>query len=166
MTSHDTSPPTTPPAPTRRGSRVEFSLARTVDLSPERAWAMLVDWPGHAEWVPMTSVEVDPEDPNRFTAWSGLGRRLALEDRMVTVEQTFDGEHGRCLVHKLGPVLVGEAEFTVAPGPTSGTAVVHWREDVHVPYLPGPLSGLTGRIGALLFAQALRRMERLGRRTS
>lgn len=161
MTSHDTSAPT----PTRRGTRVTFSLDRTVDLPSERAWAMLIDWPGHAEWVPMTTVDVDPDDPKRFTAWSGLGRRLALEDRMVTVEQSFDGERGRCLVHKLGPILVGEAEFTVAPGGTPGTTVVHWREDVHVPYLPGPLSGLTGRIGALLFRQALGRMERLGRRT-
>ena len=147
-------------------ARVHFTVRKHLPLPGRIAYDELVDWRGHAEWVPMTSVDVDPEDPNRFTAWSGLGRRLALEDRMVTVEQTFDGEHGRCLVHKLGPVLVGEAEFTVAPGPTSGTAVVHWREDVHVPYLPGPLSGLTGRIGALLFAQALRRMERLGRRTS
>ena len=89
-----------------------------------------------------------------------------LKDRMVTVEQTFDGERGRCLVHKLGPILTGEAEFTVAPGDTPDSAVVHWREDVHVPYLPGLLSTLTGRIGALLFRQAIGRMERLGRRTS
>lgn len=162
MTSHDTSAPTS----ARRGTRVVFELDRTVTLTPQRAWDMLIDWPGHADWVPMTTVDVDPTDPNRFTAWSGLGRRLALEDRMVTVEQTFDGERGRCLVHKLGPILTGEAEFTVAPGDTPGTTVVHWREDVHVPYLPGPLSSLTGRIGALLFRQAIGRMERLGRRSS
>lgn len=162
MTSHDT----TAQAPTRRGTRVTFALDRTVDLAPEKAWAMLIDWPGHADWVPMTTVDIDPDDPNRFTAWSGIGRRLALEDRMVTVEQSFDGESGRCLVHKLGPILTGEAEFTVVPGATAGTSVVHWREDVHVPYLPGPLSGVTGRVGALLFKQAIGRMERLGRKTT
>jgi len=142
----------------RRGNRVEFSLSRTLDLTADRAWEMLIDWPGHADWVPMTRVEVDPDDPNRFTAWSGLGR-LALEDRMVVREMDTESTPRRCVVDKLGPVLVGEAEFTVAPAPSGVASIVTWREDVHVPYLPRVLTGIVGRVGGALFSQALRRME-------
>lgn len=151
------------PVPARRGSRVVFELTRVIGLDATTAWTMLTDWAGHADWVAMTTVDVDPNDPRRFTAWSGPTRRLALEDRMVAVEEHFDAESGtgRCLVHKLGPVLVGEAEFTVAPGTAARTSVVHWREDVHVPYLPSPLSGIVGRLGALFFGRGLVRMEKV-----
>jgi len=151
------------PTPTRRGSRGKFSLSRTLDVTPDRAWALLIDWPGHADWVPMTRVEVDPADTDRFTAWSGLGR-LALEDRMQVREIDHDSDIRRCVVDKLGPILVGEAEFSVAAGPSEVTSIVAWREDVHVPYLPRVLTGIVGRIGAALFSQSLRRMTRPPRR--
>lgn len=163
--------PTTPVTPTenppvaRRGSRVAFELSRVVGLDATRSWEMLVDWAGHADWVPMTTVEVDPKDPARFTAWSGPIKKLSLEDRMVAVEQEFDAEtsRGRCLVHKLGPILIGEAEFTVSPGTAAGTSIIFWREDVHVPYLPSPLTGIVGRLGALLFGRSLVRMEKVAK---
>jgi len=148
------------PTPSRRGNRVEFSLSRTLDVTPDRAWALLIDWPGHADWVPMTRVEVDPDNPDRFTAWSGLGR-LALEDRMQVRDIDHDSDIRRCVVDKLGPILVGEAEFSVAAGPSGVTSIVTWREDVHVPYLPRVLTGIVGRIGAALFSQSLRRMARV-----
>ena len=107
----------------------------------------------------MTRVEVDPDNPDRFTAWSGLGR-LALEDRMQVREIDHDSDIRRCVVDKLGPILVGEAEFSVAAGPSGVTSIVTWREDVHVPYLPRVLTGIVGRIGAALFSQSLRRMAR------
>jgi hypothetical protein len=153
-----TEPPTTP---SRTGTRVAFELDRTVALAPEVAWRRLVDWPGHADWIPMTRVEVDTQDPARFVAWSGLGK-LALEDRMHAVEQEFDGVNGHCRVEKLGPVLVGEAAFTVAPGPTAGSSTVSWREDVAVPYLPKFLAPVAAKIGGLLFGASLRRMAKLG----
>ena len=160
---------TTTDSPTvaRRGSRVSFELSKVVGLEATRTWDMLTNWAGHADWVAMTTVDVDPDDPNRFTAWSGPIRALSLEDRMVAVESEFDAEtgRGRCLVHKLGPVLVGEAEFTVEPGTAPGTSVVHWREDVHVPYLPSPLTGPVGRLGALFFGRGLVRMEKVAKAT-
>ncbi len=145
------------PTPVRRGSRVEFSLSRTIDLTPDRAWEMLIDWPGHADWVPMTRIEVDPDNPDHFTAWSGVGR-LALEDRMQVREIDHDSDVRRCVVDKIGPVLVGEAEFSVAAGPSGVTSIITWRENVHVPYLPQILAGIVGRVGGALFSHALRRM--------
>jgi hypothetical protein len=144
---------------TTSGTRVNFSLERTLPIDSASAWAELTDWAGHAEWIPMTRVELDPDDPAAFVAFSGPGA-LALEDRMRATQSSFDGSSGRCLVAKLGPVLVGEAEFTVAPGPSADSAVVTWREDVTVPHLPGFLAPVAARIGAALFSWSLGRMAR------
>lgn len=144
----------------RKGSVVSFEIAEVVPVSPVVAWERLVDWPGHGKWVPMTRVEVDRDDPNRFVAWSGIGR-LALEDRMHADSLEFDGSKGRGHVNKLGPILVGDAEFTVAPGRSADECVVGWRETVVVPYLPAVLSPIVGRIGAALFRSSVRRMARI-----
>lgn len=160
MTDASTSqPPADSPTPPRRGARVVFDLDRTVALAPQQAWARLTDWAGHANWIPMTRVAVDPDDPARFTAWSGPGP-LALEDRMRATAMDFDGSSGRCHVDKLGPVLVGEASFTVAPGPDADTSVVTWHEDVVVPHLPGFLAPVAAAVGRLLFGWSLGRMAR------
>jgi len=140
-------------------TRVSFEVCRVVPMSSQRAWERLIDWGSHGEWIPATRVDVDPQDPDRFVAWSGIGR-LALEDRMHSLEQHFDGTAGRCRVAKLGPVLIGEAEFSVTPGLTPGTAVVHWREDVTMKRLPRLLSPVAARVGAVLFAQAIGRLAR------
>ena len=110
----------------------------------------------------MTKVEVDPNDPARFVAWSGLGR-LALEDRMHADSVEFDGSTGRGHVNKLGPVLVGDAEFTVAPGRLPSESIVGWRESVRVPYLPRVFAPLVARVGAMLFRSSLKRMARIAR---
>lgn len=152
---------TSPSSPTTsRGTRVAFDVAVIIPVAPEQAWRRLNDWGTHGDWIPMTRVEVDPADPARFTAWSGPGK-LALEDRMHAEPSSFDGTTGRCLVHKLGPVLVGEAEFSVEPGLTPGTTTVQWREDVSVPRLPGPLAPLVAWVAARLFALSLRRLARV-----
>lgn len=147
-------------ATARTGTRVAFDVAVVIPVSPSRAWERLNDWGTHGEWIPMTRMDVDPVDPTRFTAWSGLGR-LALEDRMHAEPAEFDGSAGRCLVHKLGPVLVGEAEFAIRPGLAAGTTVVQWREDVTVPHLPKPLAPIVAWVSARLFALSIRRMARV-----
>jgi hypothetical protein len=140
-------------------AKVVFEIERTLPLSPGEAWERLVDWPGHGDWVPMTRVEVDATDPSRFVAWSGVGP-LTLEDRMRVAEQHFDGESGACRVVKVGPVLTGEASFTVQPGAEPDTAVVVWREDVAVPHLPQFLSPVAAAAGKVLFGWSLKRMAR------
>jgi hypothetical protein len=149
------------PAPRGGGGRVVFQVCRTLPIPTDEAWRRLVDWAGHATWIPMTRVDVDPADPNRFVAWSGIGP-VMLEDRMEAVEQHFDGASGRCRVLKLGPVLVGEAEFAVFPGLTPGSSVVQWREDVTVRRLPRFLTSVASVLGGRLFAGSLARMVRHG----
>jgi len=149
----------TPTATNRRGTQIVFDLSRPVPLDPERAWRALTDWEGHGRWVPMTRVEVDPDDPNRFTAWSGVWR-LALEDRMLADVIEFDGTNGHCHVHKLGPVLIGEAEFWVSPGDGAGTCVVRWREDVRMRFLPRFLARPAAWLGRRLFLTGLKRMAK------
>jgi len=144
---------------TPSGTPVHFTLERTLPISSEAAWDELTNWAGHAEWIPMTRVKVDPGDPTAFVAFSGPGP-LALEDRMRAIESQFDGASGRCLVSKLGPVLVGEAEFTVVPGTSTTSCVVSWREDVTVPHLPRFLAPVAARIGVALFGWSLKRMAR------
>ena len=143
----------------RKGTQVAFQLTKTIPMSPERAWARLSDWSTHGEWIPMTRMQVDPADPNRFTAWSGLGK-LALEDRMQVVATSTDSDTKSCRVEKLGPVLVGEAEFTVSPAPNPNQCVVAWREDVSVPYLPSFLAPVAAALGKVLFGASIKRMAK------
>jgi hypothetical protein len=112
----------------------------------------------------MTHVDVDVNNPDVFTAWSGpgasgWGRRFALEDRMQAITTEFDAGYGHCVVHKLGPTLQGVAQLTVSPGPVPGTTSIHWHENVTVRRLPTFLSSLTGTISTALFNMALGRME-------
>jgi len=150
--------------PSGKGARVVFDVHRDVALDAETTWEALIDWAGHGDWVPLTHVDVDANDPDVFTAWSGLGasgwgRRLALEDRMQAITTEFDAGYGHCVVHKLGPTLQGVAQLTVSPGPVPGTTSIHWHENVTVRRLPTFLSSLTGTISAALFNMALGRME-------
>jgi hypothetical protein len=141
----------------KQRTRVVFDTDVVLKLPIEKAWAELIDWRGHGKWIPMTRVDVDPTDPNRFTAWSGIGK-LALEDRMLATGMEFDGMRGTCHVDKLGPVLVGFAELTVT---TQGTYTrVKWHEEVTVPFLPGFLSPLVGATSGWFFGYALRRLAK------
>lgn len=152
---------TTPNETRRRSNRVVFDADVTLDMPIDKVWAELVDWGGHGRWIPMTRVDVDPQDPNRFIAWSGLGR-IALEDRMHATEMAFDGQRGTCHVDKLGPVLVGFAELTVTAAGTDSAprTRVQWHEDVMVPYLPKFLSPVVAKASGLLFSIALKRLRR------
>ena len=141
---------------------VAFELSRIVPMTPELAWQRLTDWRSHGEWIPLTRVDVDPVDPDHFTAWSGIGR-LALEDRMQLIDRTVDECGRRARIAKLGPVLVGEAEFSVSAGITTESAVVQWREVVRVAHLPRILGPVAAWIGKCLFTMALGRMARTSR---
>jgi hypothetical protein len=145
----------------RRSNRVVFDADVTLALPIEHVWAELIDWGGHGRWIPMTRVDVDPADPNRFIAWSGVGR-LALEDRMHATDIAFDGTRGTCHVDKLGPVLVGFAELTVTRAAAGAEAAtrVQWHEDVMVPYVPKFLTPVVAKASGLMFSFALKRLRR------
>jgi carbon monoxide dehydrogenase subunit G len=133
--------------------------------SPAEVWEELVDWAGHAAWVPATRVVVDPGDPTAvgatFTAWTGFGR-VALEDRMRVNALDWDQDtgHGSCTVDKLGPVLQGTAGFTVGPNAAGGTDLV-WIEDVSIGRVPRFAAPLLARVGEAGFRQGMRRLARL-----
>ncbi len=143
---------------------VKFEVRHEFDAPARAVWDELIDWPGHAEWVPMTRVEVEPGDPTavgaRFTAWTGPWK-LALEDRMEVVRCDWDDatSSGDCEVSKLGPILGGRAGFTVEPhGPG---AVVTWIEDVEVKYAPRFLAPVLTKVGAVGFKQGMKGLAKV-----
>lgn len=141
---------------------VRFEVRHEFASAPKAVWDALVDWSGHATWVPATRVEVGPGDPTEvgttFTAFTGYGP-LTLEDRMEVVRCDWSeaGSRGDCEVVKVGPTLDGRAGFTVAPS-DGGGAVVDWLEDITVPYVPQFIAPVAGRVGAALFGVAMRRL--------
>lgn len=147
-------------------AQVQLSLDHHFEAPPQVVWDALVDWKGHEQWIPATRVELHgPGDPtavgSEFTAWSGIGRRLALEDRMRVDVLEFDAStsSGSCRVTKLGPLLGGWAEFIVAPA-GAGT-VVTWIEDVTIPRVPQFLAPLGRVIGVAGFRFGLSRLEKM-----
>lgn len=143
----------------KSGAQVVFELEVEVPLSPQEAWNRLNDWPSHTKWVPLTRIDVDRNDPKRFVAWSGI-RPLVLEDRMHQLTAEFNGTHGESTVAKLGPILVGEARFAVRPGTNANSAVVSWREDVAVKWLPQFLVPITALMSKKMFANGVKKMAK------
>ena len=145
-------------------AHVEFEVRHRFESPPQEVWDELVDWSGHAAWIPMTRVDVESVEPTavgaRFTATTGLGP-LALPDRMEVVRCDWDdaASAGDCEVSKLGPVLRGRAAFTVEPD-GEGTAL-HWIEDVTVPYTPQFLAPVLAFLGAQGFAAGMRKLAKL-----
>ena len=143
----------------KSGAQVVFELEVEVPLSPQEAWNRLNDWPSHSKWVPLTRIDVDRNDPKKFVAWSGI-RPLVLEDRMHQLTAEFNGTHGESTVAKLGPILVGEARFAVRPGTSANSAVVAWREDVAVKWLPKFLVPITALLSKKMFANGVKKMAK------
>ncbi|MFN8077937.1 MAG: SRPBCC family protein [Kineosporiaceae bacterium] len=118
-------------------------VRRTIDVAAPagQVWAVLVDWPRHGAWVPLTTVRtLTPSGLGlgaRFvgrTAAPGPLRVLGFDDVMEVVawQPPEGGATGRCEVVKLGRVVRGGAEFEVEPLDAERTRV-HWVEDVVVP---------------------------------
>lgn len=143
---------------------VWFEVIHRFDANARAVWDEMIDWQGHASWVPMTRIAVGVGDPHEvgatFTAWTGPGP-LALEDRMkvTALDWDDDSSSGRCEVDKLGPVLRGRASFTVEP--VAGGSLVRWIEDVTVPLVPQLFAPLVAWAGAAGFRLGMRRLARL-----
>jgi len=144
-------------------AQIRFDVRHRFEQPPEMVWNELVDWGRHEEWIPATTIEIEPGDPTEvgreFTALTGFGP-LALPDRMRVVQCDWDPEAstGDCVVDKLGPVLRGQAGFTVAPD--GDGAVIDWFEDVAVRYVPQFTAPLGGWIGAFFFRQGMRKLAK------
>lgn len=140
--------------------RVRFTVTRELPVAAPTLFAALIDWRGHADWVPLTRVEILEGDGGVgtvFVATSGVGP-LALPDRMVVT--ALDANAMTVDVEKLGPLLTGTVRLAVtALGPDSSR--LHWFEDVRVPGLPGFLAGPVAAAARAAFSTSI---TRLGRR--
>lgn len=137
-----------------------FTVTETSAEPVNRVWERVSDLVGHASGVPLQSVTSDPGEPEvgwRFTPRTSLGP-LGFDDPMVV---TVWEPPRRLRVEKVGRVLAGWADISLAPLPDGGTRVT-WQEEV-VPAHTGiarrtrPLFDAAGKI---IFRRALTRMLR------
>ncbi len=120
-------------------ANVHFTVTRDLPLPASVVFDELINWKGHANWVPLTRVEVlsgDGGPGTVFVATSGVGP-LALPDCMRVDELDPLGMTVR--ITKIGPVLTGLVHLSVtATGET--TSRLDWVEDIRVPGAPQFLS--------------------------
>ncbi len=138
-------------------SRVRFTVVRRVRHSARMVFAELVDWRGHADWVPMTRVTIEAGNGGAgttFVATTGLGP-LALLDRMRV--ESLDDAALTVHVVKIGPVLTGDVFLEVIPASDDACDVV-WDEDIRVPLLPSFLARPVGAVARKAFEMSLDRM--------
>lgn len=116
-------------------ARVDFTVERTIPLPARVVFDELVDWAGHAEWVPLTRVEIlkgDGGPGTEFIATSGIGP-AALPDRMRV--DTLDPKAMTVGITKIGPVLSGTVRLRVV-GFGDSSCRLEWVEEIVVPYTP------------------------------
>lgn len=138
-------------------AQVEFTVVRSIPLPAREVFAELTDWAGHAEWVPMTRVEIltgDGGPGTEFVATTGMGP-AALPDRMRV--DALDPEAMTVVITKIGPVLSGKVRLrVVSTGETSSR--LEWFEGIEVPYAPQFLARPIAFAASRGFESAISRM--------
>ena len=138
-------------------ARIRFTAVTPLRHPARLVFDALVDWRGHARWVPMTRVRVESGDGGpgtTFVATTGLGP-LALPDRMRVEECDADAMTVRIV--KIGPVLSGEVRIAVSEqGPDASE--VTWLEDIRVPLMPQFLAGPVAYVTRRAFELSLDRL--------
>ncbi len=145
-------------------AKVDFTVEHDFAEPPARIWAAMVDWEGHGEWIPATTVDVDPGDSTAvgatFTGKTGYGPIMLIDDMVITeIRWDADAGEGYCEVEKLGPILKGRAGFDLTATAT-GSRIV-WFEDVTVPYLPSVIAPIVNRASAFGFSMAMKKLAKL-----
>lgn len=143
-------------------ARVHFTVRRHLPLPARVAFDELVDWRGHAQWVPMTRVVIESGDGGAgttFVATTGLGP-LALPDRMRV--ESLDATQMTVHIVKIGPVLTGDVRLSVE-SMADDSSDITWDEDVRVPLLPGFLSKPVGAVARKAFEVSIDRMAKRAR---
>ncbi len=139
---------------------VKFTVNRDLNLPARAVFDELVDWRGHAKWVPLTKVQVlkgDGGPGTEFIATSGIGP-LALPDRMRV--DALDAEAMTVRVSKIGPVLTGVVHLSVtATG--EGASRLDWVEDILVPHMPQFLAKPVAAAARMGFQASISRMAKL-----
>jgi uncharacterized protein YndB with AHSA1/START domain len=147
-----------------------FSVSREVRAPAREVWDLLVDWPRHAAWVPLTTMTVDEHGSHavgsRLVGRTAVGP-VGFDDvmRIVAWRAPEGRATGRVEVVHEGRVLGGSAQVEVRPV-TQDRCVATWTEDVQI--LPGAPRALTRLValasapvtvfgGRLVFGRVLRR---------
>ncbi len=143
----------------------EFHLRLETDLTPAQAWERLWDLGRQSATVPLTDVSLDPPATRLgegavFTGRTSLGP-FGFEDpmRVTTWSPPTTTEGGVATVMKTGRVVGGRIEVRVDP--LRHGAVVQWRQQVALPWLPAtahPLEAVAARVAAPGYRWALRRL--------
>jgi len=131
-------------------ANVYFTVTRDLPLPADVVFDELIDWRGHAKWVPMTRVKVlsgDGGPGTVFVATSGIGP-VALPDRMAVS------------ITKIGPVLTGVVHLSVT-STGDRTSRLEWVEDIRVPGLPQFLAKPVGVAARKGFETSITRMAAL-----
>ena len=140
-------------------AQVVFTVRRSLRLPAQAVFDELIDWSGHAEWVPMTKVEILEGDGGvgtAFVATTGLGK-AALPDRMRV--EALDREAMTVHIVKIGPVLTGDVHLAVTAS-SNTTCELSWVEDVRVPGLPAFLARPVAAAATKAFTSSIDRMAK------
>ncbi|MGI9196468.1 MAG: SRPBCC family protein [Candidatus Nanopelagicales bacterium] len=143
-------------------ARVRFEVLRHLHIPARTAFDELIDWRGHARWVPMTRVVIESGDGGvgtTFVATTGLGP-LALPDRMRV--GSLDPQQMTSSIVKIGPVLTGDVRLAVH-ATSESTCDLTWLEDIRVPLLPGFLAKPVGAVARKAFEVSIDRMAKQAR---
>lgn len=140
-------------------AQVTFRVQQELPHPARTVFEALVDWRGHAQWVPATRVELLDGDGGvgtTFVATTGLGP-LALPDRMRV--ESLDSAGMQVTVVKIGPILTGDVQLSVAPV-SEQSSRVDWIEDIRVPWVPQFAARPLAAAASAGFRSSLRRLAR------
>jgi hypothetical protein len=141
-------------------ANVYFTVTRDLALPASVVFDELVDWRGHATWVPLTRVKVlsgSGGPGTEFMATSGLGP-IALPDRMRVDE--LDPVAMTVHITKIGPLLSGVVQLSVI-STGDNTSRLEWVEDIRVPGVPQFLAKPVAAAARKGFETSITRMAAL-----
>lgn len=135
------------------------SASIDVAVSAQQLWDAVTDWERQGDWMPQTTVTVDPTSPTglgqRFTARSGVGP-AGFDDPMVV--DVWEAPR-RCEVAHLGRVVTGRGVFLVEPIGENRSRFT-WNEELASTGVRRLLDPAAAPATKLLLGVALRRLAR------
>jgi uncharacterized protein YndB with AHSA1/START domain len=141
-----------------------FTIERNVAVPPARVWDVVTDWAGYARWMPLTTMRLD-QGPSRvgwsFAGLTGLGPlRFADVMRITAWAPPSGGGQGVFRLVKVGHLLAGWAEVSVAPLADGEQTRLLWRENIVIrpTRLGNVLAPLTDRFNKALFTRVVNAM--------
>lgn len=138
-----------------------FEIERRVAVPPQQVWDVITDWAGHARWIPLTTMRLDP-GPTRvgfcFAGLTGI-RRLRFADvmRITDWSPPAGSGPGDFRLVKVGRWLAGWAEVSVQPIHGGEQTRLLWRESIVIRPVPlgRLLAPVADRMNKALFSRVI-----------